>query len=59
MGRVVYEGIAESFPPYAGIQLTVVPAAVRPRPAPRASSIGFALLSDNTFEYQACSAAAF
>jgi hypothetical protein len=51
IGRVVYEGIAESFPPYAGIQMTVVPAADRD-PLLAASTNGFALLSDNTFEYR-------
>ena len=51
MGRVVYEGIAESFPPYAGMQMTVVPAADRD-PLLAASTNGFALLSDNTFEYR-------
>jgi len=52
MGRVVYEGIAESFPPYAGIQLAVVPAAADRDPLVSASTNGFALLSDNTFEYR-------
>jgi hypothetical protein len=52
MGRVVYEGIAESFPPYAGIQLTVIPAAVDRDPLFTAGTTGFALLSDNTFEYR-------
>jgi len=52
MGHVVYEGIAESFPPYAGIQMMVVPAAADRDPLLAASSNGFALLSDNTFEYR-------
>lgn len=52
LGRVVYEGIAESFPPFAGMQLLVVPAAADRDPLLAASSNGFALLSDNTFEYR-------
>jgi hypothetical protein len=52
MGRVFYERIAESFPPYAGFQLSVVPAAVDRDPLIAASTNGFALLSDNTFEYR-------
>ena len=52
MGRVVYEGIAESFPPYAGLQLTVLPAALDRDQLLTAGTTGFALLSDNTFEYR-------
>jgi protocatechuate 3,4-dioxygenase beta subunit len=52
MGRVVYEGITEPFPPYAGIQLTVLPAAIDRDPLLTVGSSGFALLSDNTFEYR-------
>jgi len=52
MGRVVYEGIAESFPPYAGLQMTVLPAAVDRDPLLAAGTTGFALLSDHTFEYR-------
>lgn len=52
MGRVVYDGIAESFPPYAGLQLTVLPATSDRDPLLTAGTTGFALLSDNTFEYR-------
>jgi protocatechuate 3,4-dioxygenase beta subunit len=52
MGRVVYEGITEAFPPYSGIQLTVTPAAFARDPLLAVGSTGFALLSDNTFEYR-------
>jgi carboxypeptidase family protein len=52
MGRVVYEGIAESFPPYAGLQLTALPAALDRDPLLTSGTTGFALLSDNTFEYR-------
>lgn len=52
MGRVVYEGIAELPPPYAALKLTAVPAAFERDPLLAAGSTGFALLSDQTFEYR-------
>ena len=49
-GRVVYEGIAAPPPPYSGVGLMALPADFDRDPL--AGSMGFALLSDNTFEYR-------
>ena len=51
-GHVLYEGITEPFPPYKGIQLIPVPAMVEHDALLTVNSSGFALLSDNTFEYR-------
>jgi protocatechuate 3,4-dioxygenase beta subunit len=52
MGRVVYEGIANLTAPYSAVTLTAVPAPVDRDPLLAANTSGFALLSDNTFEYR-------
>jgi len=51
MGSVVYDGIPEVTAPYSAIRLTTVPLFDRDQLVPDDSS-GFALLSDNTFEYR-------
>ena len=52
MGRVVYEGFAEPPAPYSGPTLVAVSAAFDRDPLALNGSVGFTLLSDNTFEYR-------